>query len=161
MKTIRLTQGYETVVDDEDYERVSQRKWFAHVRKNKKVYAETSVGRRLLGMQRFITGDIPNSMVDHANGNTLDNQRNNLRVCTSKQNTRNRIKQSTETRSKYKGVTMSKGQKKWRAQIKLDFKLRDHHIGYFYTETEAAQAYDIFAKAFFGEFANLNFPETK
>jgi hypothetical protein len=91
---------------------------------------------------------------DHINGDTLDNRRCNLRVCSHQQNISNRKKQRNPTTSQYKGVHLDKARGKWHA------KLRSHgrmvHIGYFTSEEDAAQAYNEAARKHFGEFARLN-----
>jgi hypothetical protein len=113
--------------------------------------------REILGLNH---GD--RSLVDHRNGNTLDNRRCNLRLATRAQNVFNTAKRKAKATSKYKGVTWSKqassnGTKydgKWRAQIRHNSKLI--HIGMFTNELEAARAYNSKAKELFGEFARLN-----
>lgn len=97
-------------------------------------------------------------VVDHINGNTLDNRRCNLRVCTHAENARNNTLIKTTTTG-YKGVHCAKanGSKKpWRSRIKYNYK--EIQLGTFDTKQEAAEAYDIAALKYFGEFAKLNFP---
>src|SRR5690348_9141568 len=95
MKTIALTHGLEAKVDDEDFERLSQFKWYAA--KNKHLwYARRGVyigdgEMRMLGMHRFIMNAVPGQVVDHRDGNTLNNQKSNLRFCTYTQNNVNKI----------------------------------------------------------------------
>ncbi len=89
---------------------------------------------------------------DHINGNTLDNRRSNLRICTRGQNQRNRRGNLNGT-SKYKGVSFKNENKKWVAQI--GFK-KNMFIGYYKTEIEAALAYNEAAKKYHGKFARLN-----
>jgi hypothetical protein len=97
----------------------------------------------------------PGLVVDHIDGNGLNNTRVNLRICTSAQNICN-SKGRSKT-SKYKGVTRRKMSNKWFAQIKFNRKHID--IGRFDNEIEAAKAYDNVARKLFKEFAYLNFPE--
>lgn len=104
-------------------------------------------------MARTIAGE-PDGVVDHKNGITLDNRRSNLRHATLSQNAGNRrIKMG---KSKYKGVTCTKGklQKKWKARIGNNGERIV--LGNFYTEIEAARAYNKAAMAKWGEFAYLN-----
>ena len=85
--------------------------------------------------------------VDHIDGNPLNNHTSNLRWATVAENTRNVSKHKNST-SKYKGV--SKHGDKWLVHI------RNHHVGLFKNEKEAAIAYNNHAKEHFGVFAKLN-----
>ena len=95
-------------------------------------------------------------VVDHIDGNGLNNRKSNLRICTKAQNVHN-SRPRTNTSSKYKGVFWNKANKKWSATIHKGDKWT--YIGGFDDEKEAARAYDRKAAEFFGEFAYLNFPE--
>lgn len=90
-------------------------------------------------------------MVDHINGNKLDNRKSNLRICTDAENARNSSKKS----GNFKGVQWRSDKHKFRARIMDNGK--EIFIGYFTNEIEAAKAYDTKAKELFGEFARLNF----
>lgn len=103
--------------------------------------------RQILGLQK---GDGIKS--DHRNGNGLNNQRYNLRKCTTQQNGFNRTCQSHS--SQYKGASWDTKTKKWRAQIQLNE--NTFRLGSYETEIEAAKAYNRKAKELFGEFARLN-----
>jgi hypothetical protein len=152
MKTIPLTQGKVAIVDDEDFERVNQFKWYVHDVDNL-FYAYRRQGRKSsLKMHRFILGlDDPKIHIDHKNHNGLDNQKKNLRVCNRNQNQHNRRKQKGSSR--FKGVTWYKPLKKWRAQICVNNK--QMHIGVFLSEQDAAIAYNQAATKYFGEFAHV------
>lgn len=152
MKTIPLTQGQSAIVDDEDYEELSRYKWLANRSSHNKIWKV----RRSCGtyMSRQIM-DAPDYLeVDHRNGDTLDNRRDNLRLCTHAENMRN-IQKRTKHSSAYKGVHGWPG--RWRSSIRFEGQL--YHLGYYKSELQAAAFYDIAAIYFFGEFANLNFPE--
>lgn len=159
MKKIPLTQGYVSLVDDEDFERLSAFKWYAH-KEDKIVYAWRYAGggrahRRIVKMHREIMNAPDGVEIDHENGDGLDNQKENLRSATHRQNLCNRRKQSG-TSSQFKGVSWYAAGKKWSAYIKTNqSKL---HLGYFSDETAAARAYDAAAEKHFGPFARLNFP---
>jgi hypothetical protein len=154
IRFIPLTQGKFAIVDAEDYEHLSKYKWYA-VYAGGKFYAYRSVKYRAVSMHRQIMGEPKGKVVDHRDGNSLNNRRSNLRICTFAQNQLNR--RSTGGVSRYKGVWFKKGHNKWKAQI--GFNGKKIHIGYFKDEIDAAKAYDKKAKEFFGEFAYLNFPE--
>jgi len=86
MKEIELTQGYVTQVDDEDYAVLSQFSWSVSCRWNT-CYARGSHGKL---MHRMIMQASDNMEVDHRDGDGLNNQRHNLKVCTHAENVRNR-----------------------------------------------------------------------
>jgi len=145
------------IVDDEDYELVSQYKWYALRSAHTQAvwYAEASYpnsGGKVL-MHRLILK--PGKLhVDHIDNNGLNNQRSNLRFATTSQNQMNARKQS-DTTSKYKGVHYCKREKRWQARIAINGSPR-RSLGYFSTEEEAAQAYNLAASNLFGEYAKLN-----
>jgi hypothetical protein len=95
-------------------------------------------------------------VVDHINGDTLDNRKSNLRICTKLQNQYNQKKHKGNRHSKYKGVTFRKNlkAKPWEAFIYKDYKSK--RLGYFETELKAAEAYNKAAKEAYGEFSRLN-----
>lgn len=158
MKTIPLTRGYEAIVDDDDYEKLSQYKWQACISR-KLVYARRSLGKingywKQETMHRVII-DVPENMqVDHKNHNTLDNRKENLRIATPAENMRNM--RNRKEGAKYKGVHWLEKDKKWSARIRVFGKTRN--IGNFESDIEAGRAYDLAAIVAFEEFAYTNFP---
>lgn len=153
MKTITLTQGKVALVDDEDFERINQFKWYYG-----EGYAireiQTGVGRKArktIRMHRMVT-DTPEGMeVDHINHDKLDNRKTNLRVCNRLANGKNKM-MSKRNKSGYKGVHARYG--RWVAVIRFNWKL--YHLGVFDTPEEAARAYNKAAVEYFGEYAYLN-----
>jgi len=169
MKTIQLTKGYEALVDDEDYEKINQYKWYAKVKLNN-VYAERSWelnGEKFhQKMHRFILNLTDKKVhCDHINHNGLDNQKLNLRKCTSHQNRLNSRKVNGSS-SKYRGVSVTTYKYKnsisfrWLAKLKLKQNMTSKLFPYTEDgEILAAKFYDEKAKELFGEFANLNFKD--
>jgi len=152
IRFIPLTQGKVTIVDAEDYKRLSKDKWYA-ANTGGKFYACRSIKQRTISMHREIMGEPKGMFVDHIDGNGLNNRRSNLRVCTPAQNVQNR--RCMGGSSGYKGVSFIKRDNKWKAEITLN--RRRIHIGHFADEISAAKAYDRKAAELFGEFAYLNF----
>lgn len=159
MKRIPLTRGLEAIVDDDVYEWASKLKWHAHIGRGglgspyAKRKAHGGGNSRLL--HREIVSADSGQVVDHINGDTLDNRRDNLRICTDSQNKQNVPKRSTSS-SKFKGVSWQARDKRWVASIRKERKTR--HLGVFRNEEDAARAYDAAARIHFGSFARLNFP---
>lgn len=148
MKEIKLTKGKVAIVDDEDFESLSQFKWHCSVG-----YAmrREYPSRKILLMHRVILNPPEGKEPDHINGDRLDNRRCNLRISTRSENNLNKNVQKNSS-SGFKGVSWKKGRSKWRAYM------GGAHIGHFNTKEEAAKAYDKKALEVFGEFAKLNFP---
>lgn len=164
MKTIRLTKGYVAKVDDEDFDRLSRWSWSAKISRSGNVYALTVRTTKKIQehfqMHRVII-DCPDDMqVDHINGDTLDNRRENLRICTQAQNLWNRGKSRRNT-SGYKGVFVNRvsansGYPRYYAQIRVNG--RKITRGMFDSPEDAARMYDVLARQHHGEFARTNFP---
>lgn len=150
MKTIELTEGLITFVDDEDYDRIlSFGVWKARKHVNGQYYAMCGN----TSMQRVVLNAVKGEVVDHKDGDTLDNRRSNLRVCTRQENAWN--SKARRGKSRYKGVWWN--YKKWSACYKKNRKTI--YLGSFPTEEDAARAYDEAARREFGEFACTNFPK--
>ena len=155
IRYIPLTRGLHAIVDADDYEWLSQYKWYAgrpncacrvDARRNTK-------GGGIMLMHRQIMQAPKGMVVDHINGNSLDNRRCNLRICTQMENTQN-SRRHTGAKSRFKGVYPTGD--KWYARIK--YKGQMYHLGTFDGEVEAAKVRDRKAIELAGEFAWLNFP---
>ena len=151
MAIITLTQGKETIVDDDMLEYLSQWKWHyndGYVCRN----IATENGQKKIRLHAFIMGTPCGMDTDHADGNKLDNRKCNLRICTRSENRKN-SKMRKECASGYKGV--HKVHNRWSAYIMIN---KNTCLGSFRTPEDAAHAYDEAARQYFGEFAVLNFP---
>jgi hypothetical protein len=154
IRYIPLTRGLHAIVDAADYQWLSRYKWHALCsRKKRTFYAARNVGRRAVLMHRVIMKPPKGMVVDHINGNGLDNRRCNLRICTPAENTRNAPKRPG-TRSRFIGV-YPRGDK-WRVAVTCNGEA--HLLGPFDDEVEAAQARDRLARKLHGKYARLNFP---
>lgn len=156
MREIKLTQGYVALVDDEDFEKLNQYKWYAHTTDSNKIYAARHVKRNITELMHRKILNAPNKvLVDHKNNNTLDNQTSNLRLCTHSENMRN-SKPHKNSSSQYKGVYLQirEGTSWWVSEIR--FNSNKFFIGRFKNEIDAAKAYNIYAINLHKEFACLN-----
>lgn len=157
--------GRVALVDDEDYERLIQFRWYAHIDERRPgrphgPYARTTINATTSGrphwsplMHTLIMGRIG---IDHANRDGLDNRRENLRPAGDSENGRNRPAR-LNCSSQYKGVYWIKAQGVWGAGITLH---RERiKLGRFSDEQQAAVAYDLAARELHGDFAVLNFPD--
>lgn len=158
--SVPLTGGKFALIDEVDWSIVSRHCW--HVRNGRNTlyavaneYIPETKGGRKIWMHRLITDAPDGIQVDHINRDGLDNRRCNLRLATPVENQRNRPGKKNGT-SVYKGVSWSSQHSKWRAQIYHD--QRQHFVGLFHDEIDAARAYDSRAKEIHGRFAYLNFP---
>lgn len=159
-EVIALTKGLTTRIDEADFERLSKWKWSAvrggGSRSHYAVRYEIAGGRRrVIFMHREILGAPDDLFVDHANRDTLDNRRENIRLCTATQNACNSYRRPSQTG--FRGVRPPHRGYRYKAQIRLNRQLTT--IGWFDTAEEAALAYDNAAKLHHGLFASLNFPE--
>lgn len=159
---LKLTKNKFAIVDDNMIEFLSIVPWQAYLIGGKYYAARRfHIGKRpnRVGKMEYLHRmimDAPSGMVvDHINGNTLDNRRENLRLCLSKEN----VRYQCPKRGKYKGVFQHKGSSLWSAQIKKDG-TRYSSCG-FATAEDAAEEYNRLALLHFGEFAFLNTMRSK
>lgn len=149
----RIKWTYEALgglkVDPEDEHFLAEHFW--HVSQQGYV-----CGPKSLRLHRLICDAKPGQVVDHINGNQLDNRKSNLRICTQAENVcNNRRLRKGKSSHLFKGVHLSRSGR-WVAQIQKNGKI--YHLGTFDSEFDAARAYDKKAKELHGEFASLNFP---
>ena len=164
--------GDYAVIDEEDYQKVMDditttlrggkkrvNKWYAWVSPSGgKKYALN--GSRKKSIHRAVMGYPKGMLIDHINGDPLDNRKVNLRACTHSENAMNK-KVRADSRSGYKGVWLSPDGEAIQAYIRPPTMTKGKRItiGHYGTLEEAARAYDAKAKELFGEFAKLNFPD--
>jgi hypothetical protein len=156
VKEIQLTRGYVALVDDADYERVSQFKWYALPTGNT-VYAQRGIhrpdgpGQTKQMMHRFILGlTDPKICTDHIDRNGLNNQRSNLREATNQQNQWNSAKHK-DSPPGVKGVHWVAAHKRYRVTIKFDGKRL--YLGQYKTKAEADAVASAFRQKHHGVFA--------
>lgn len=151
MIKIPLTQGRYAIIDDDDSEVVSQYDWYYN-----DGYAKAYHKGKRLRMHRLIMKANKGQYVDHINHNTLDNRKENLRLCTRKENNRNQGKRKDNT-SGYMGIYLDRSTGRWRPVIYVDGKAI--YAGSFPTPHIAALARDLWVvdPNLHGKFANTNF----
>jgi hypothetical protein len=156
------------LVDDEDFERISQYNWTSKIQK-KKFVSDTCYAYRygkdinnkkiFIFMHREILGltkKDSNKIVDHIDHNGLNNSKTNLRICSQRQNVHNMRPHRIGKTSDYKGVSWNKKTKKWRVKIQYN-REKSIWLGQnFISEIEAAKIYDAAAVIIYKEFAFLN-----
>lgn len=136
---VPLSKGKKSWIDD-NFSHLKNKKWFLH----SNGYAVTNFikgnGKRtLMRLHHCIVGyPLNKKQVDHINGNKLDNRLTNLRIVTCRENNQSRHIKKTST---YIGVSWDKRLQKWRSAIKI--KQKCIHLGYFWDERKAADAYSI------------------
>lgn len=136
--------GY-TKVDPDDFEKYGKMRWNIS-----QGYAIRSSRDGLL--HRLIIDAKEGKIVDHINGDKLDNRKSNLRIATRTQNAQNKPKKEGLT-SKYIGVDFRKDRDKWRTRIKINNKIENFS---FDIEEHAAYWYDCLALVHHGEHAKIN-----
>ena len=158
---VALSQGYEAIIDAADIHLVAGMRWHARVDRRadgsiKGIYAghthyRSGMTQKTVMMHQLIAG-LGDVLVDHADGNGLNNRRSNLSPATVAENNRNAARRVDNT-SGFKGVTWHSQRNKWRAQITAGGKQRS--LGLFATPEEAAFAYAKASEQLHGEFGRV------
>ena len=159
MREVALTRGYVAIVDDADYALVAQFRWFARPAKHTVYASRTAWSQGVttqIQMHRLILGVPSGVLVDHADGNGLNNSRSNLRLATTAANNANR--RPREDRGKtvpgVKGVKFDVRRNRFCARIQ--FQGQQIFLGSFESVQEAAIAYNAAALRLYRSFARLN-----
>lgn len=173
---IPLPRGRFALVDVEDFERLSAHRWHLkrkagdpgrfYAQRTIRVGSGSAARKTAVTMHREIMGHPPGAVVDHRNGDGLDNRRSNLRITDVRGNCTNVTSSKLQKRGGFKGVSWNANAGKWQAsigggEVKANGKRRLLYLGLFTDPADAARAYDRAALQHFGEFAALNFPEVR
>lgn len=165
MIEIPLSRGKVARIDDEDAALVAGFKWWAHQGNDGHGWyargypLNSPTNRSQIMMHNLILGVHAGTLVDHLDGDGLNNTRANLRPATRAQNAQNQhIRSDNQTGFKGVGRSQRHGRlyPRWRAKITIEG--RTLHLGYFASPAQAAEAYDEAARRHFGRFARVNFP---
>src|SRR5687768_5004475 len=115
---IDVGKGHCALIDPEDAPLVNQYPWQNYAsRRTRYAFARTvKTGNKRVSMHRLIMAAKAGQIVDHVNGNGLDNRRSNLRFCNPRQNAWNR-RARRETSSQFKGVWFDKKRLEWCSYI--------------------------------------------
>lgn len=155
---VPTTNGPDFCIDAEDAPKVLERTWYVSKKKTDNTWYVFSLGEKV-SLHRMIMDAPVGLVVDHKDGDGLNNTKANMRVITNGQNLKNRRKTfivgSREVSSQYKGVM--RGHASWRATIWYGGK--SVGLGSYYSEIEAAVVYDEASRREHGEFGRVNFPE--
>lgn len=137
------------IIDDEDFAKISPHKWRKYPSCR---YVQAYTSGKTVAIHRLIMGVEGGQVVDHINGNRLDNRKANLRICAQAANMKNR-KPNTKGKSAYKGVIVLPN---GRYRAKIDNDGTRYELGVYPTERDAVVAYNAAAKVLHGEFAYMN-----
>lgn len=154
MAKITLTRGRIAKVDDEDFVELNRYPWYCTAQG----YASTGKYPNNILMHRLIMNCPEGMVVDHINGDTTDNRKENLRIVKHRHNLLNTGKMKSNSRgitSKYKGVSLDKRSGKYQVRCS-DLEGKQHSGGAYTTEKEAALAYNALAIKWQGSLAKLN-----
>jgi len=138
---IVLTRGQVCLVDADIADDLGKFLWLANwAESSRKFYAKRRFGSKQEFLHHFILNHIPPLMVDHINGNTLDNRRSNLQLISRQGNSHKGCVQKNNT-SGSRGVSFHSRDNMWQAGICINKKTR--HLGTFLSQQEAIDVYNI------------------
>jgi hypothetical protein len=145
--------NHEVIIDYDDFEKIKNYRWHLHAHHSGEFYCSTFINRKIHKMQHLLIKKQNSQQIDHINGNKLDNRKCNLRICTNKENAKNK-KLNINNKTGYKGTHFDKDSGKYLAQIVCNYKRI--YIGRYEKLIDAALAYNAAAIKYHGEFARLN-----
>ena len=153
-KYIQLKHGT-AIVDEQDFDRVNQYKWYSidNDGTGKRCYATCKIGKSTVYMHRMVVGAQGGESVDHIDGNGLNNSRSNLRLVTQSQNNMNQRVREDNT-SGHKGISWCPDREKYQVYINIDRKRKS--LGRYKTLEEAIYVRDQAVKSHYGEYAREN-----
>jgi hypothetical protein len=137
----------ECIIDATDVDLVKDTKWYATKNRDTDLYCTNN---KVGPIHRFIMNAPKDMVVDHINHDTLDNRKENLRVCTNQQNIMN-CKTPKNNVSKCKGVYWAKDKNKWTVQVTINNKTK--YIGRYDDYETAVSARLDAERQYYGEFA--------
>lgn len=149
MASIEIAPGQSVLIDDDQYEEIAAHRWRAQ--KGKHTHYAAMNGGVL--MHRLIMRATKGDIVDHVNGDGLDNRKENLRLCSNAENMMNARKIAGRS-SRFKGVSWNKDRSQWYSTIEKDGKRK--FLGGYKDEAVAAKQYDNAALRMFGSYAKTN-----
>lgn len=152
---IKTRKGQEIEIDDDDLEKVNKFTWCIAKMTNNISYAQSryrfvcgNSRQKTVLMHRLIMGALKGQMIDHIDGNGLNNKKSNLRFVDNSRNQMNSKKRVGS--SIYKGVYWNKKDKLWEVHV------NGKYCGCFKDEIKAAEKYNEIALKQFGEYARIN-----
>lgn len=155
MKIIKMYSGEDILVDDDDYEKLLPFRWIKRSNgyATRFEYPDGKSGKRKhIFMHREVMG--VDQIIDHINGNILDNRKSNLRLTNKTLNSANSKKHS-RNKTGFKGVVYRKDMKNpYLAYV--GYNNGQIYLGSYATKVEAAQAYDAKVTELFGDHAKTN-----
>lgn len=122
MSKIKLTQGKVAIVDEEDYYNLSKNKWCISDNGYAKRGTKSNKKITIHYMHRQVMGYPKGKVIDHINGNKLDNRKSNLRIVDQSTNGHNRRQLNKNNTSGYRGITYDKKRDKFVAEIWINYK---------------------------------------
>lgn len=150
-------KGVSSLIDCADMEIFLARKWHIVTSRGLRYVTRNNPREGSHRLHEDIMRPPLGMIVDHINGNTLDNRRSNLRLCTPTQNRFNK-RSKRFLGGEFKGVHYQRKHQGVSIRCQISAFRRVLYLGTYSTRVDAARAYDAAARIMFGEFACLNFP---